>query len=100
MLDYQIIYQQTKPDGTGKINFSGKVAPRRDRASLRINLNFIDADGKIVGSKRIYPPATGLDVAIAHNSSSSAATLQKTYDTPSGTVAMAFTHFAQQRPSR
>ena len=90
IFDYQIVYQQAKADGTGKIKLSGKVTPNKNLKSLTINLNFIDADGKILENKLFYPPLTGLGVAIA--------SIQETYDTPAGTVGITFTHHARQRP--
>ena len=92
VFNYKIVYRQMKSDGTGKIELRGRVVPNKDLESLRINLNCIGSDGKILGSKWIYPPGAGLGLGIA--------TLRETYDTPPGTVAISFSHFSRLRRIR
>ncbi len=88
-LEYQIVFQQKGSDGSGTIQFNGKLNPRRGLDSLTIWINFLDADGKIIGSKPIYAPGAGRGAAKS--------TLEDTFELPAGTVAVAFTHIGRER---
>jgi hypothetical protein len=88
-MDYQIVYKPAGASGGGTLQFSGKLVPRRGLDSMSIWINFLDAEGKIIGSKTLYSPGAGRGAART--------SLEKTFEVPPGTVSMAFTHNAREK---
>ena len=88
-LEYQIVFQPKGSDSAGTIRFNGKLNPNRGLDSLTIWINFLDVDGKIIGSKPIYAPGAGRGAAKS--------TLEDTFELPAGTVAVAFTHIGREK---
>ena len=88
-MDYQIVYKPAGASGGGTLQFAGKLVPRRGLDSLSIWVNFLDAEGKTIGSKTLYSPGTGRGAARTD--------LEQTFEVPPGTVSVAFTHIARER---
>ena len=88
-MDYQIVYKPANSSGGGTLQFAGKLVPRRGLDSMSIWINFLDADGKTIGSKTLYSPGAGRGAARSN--------LEKTFDVPPGTVSVAFTHNAREK---
>ena len=88
-MDYQIVYKPAGSSGDGTLQFSGKLVPRRGLDSMTIWINFLDAEGKTVGSKTLYSPGAGRGAART--------SLEKTFEVPPGTVSVAFTHNAREK---
>ena len=88
-MDYQIVYKPAGSSGDGTLQFSGKLVPRRGLDSMTIWINFLDAEGKTIGSKTLYSPGAGRGAARTN--------LEKTFEVPPGTVSVAFTHNAREK---
>lgn len=88
-MEYQLVYRQADSSGGGKLAFKGKLVPRRGLDSLSIWINFLDAEGKTIGSKALYSPGAGRGAAKSN--------LEQTVDIPPGTVSVAFTHNAREK---
>lgn len=88
-MEYQLVRQPADDSGTGKLVLKGKLVPRRGLDSLSIWINFLDVEGKIIGSKTLYSPGAGRGAART--------SLEKTFEIPPGTVSVAFTHNAREK---
>ncbi len=88
-MEYQLVFQPAGASGGGTLAFKGKLIPRRGLDSMTIWINFLDAEGKTIGSKAIYSPGAGRGAARS--------TLEQTFDIPPGTVSVAFTHNAREK---
>ena len=88
-MEYQLVRQPADDSGTGKLVLKGKLVPRRGLDSLSIWINFLDAEGTIIGSKTLYSPGAGRGAARTN--------LEKTFEVPPETVSVAFTHNAREK---
>jgi hypothetical protein len=88
-MDYQIVYKPAGSSDGGTLQFTGKLVPRRGLDSMSIWINFLDAEGKTIGSKTLYSPGAGRGAARTN--------LEKTFEVPPGTVSVAFTHSAREK---
>ena len=88
-MDYQIVYKPAGSSGEGALQFTGKLVPRRGLDSMNIWINFLDAEGKTIGSKPLYSPGAGRGAART--------SLEKSFEVPPGTVSVAFTHIAREK---
>ena len=88
-MDYQIVYKPAGSSGGGTLQLTGKLVPRRGLDSMTIWINFLDAEGKTIGSKTLYSPGAGRGAART--------SLEKTFEVPPETVSVAFTHNAREK---
>ena len=88
-MEYQLVYQPADASGSGKLVLKGKLVPRRGLDSFSLWINFLDAEGKMIGSKSIYSPGAGRGAARSD--------LEKTVEVPPGTVSVAFSHNAREK---
>jgi hypothetical protein len=91
-LEYQYVFKQANPGGPGSIEVSGKVSPKRRLDSLDIYLNFLDAEGKRIGSKNVFGAGAGKGAGKG--------SFSNTFETPTGTVAIAFTYTSRDKIDR
>jgi hypothetical protein len=91
-LEYQYVFKQANPGGPGSIEISGKVNPKRRLDSLDIYLNFLDAEGKRLGSKNVFGVGAGMGAGKG--------SFSKTFETPPGTVSIAFTYTSREKIDR
>ena len=88
-LEYQYVFKQANAGGTGSIEISGKVSPKRRLDSLDIYLNFLDAEGKRIGSKNVFGAGAGTGAGKG--------SFSNTFETPPGTVSIAFTYTSREK---
>lgn len=88
-LEYQYVFKQANPGGTGSIEVSGKVSPKRRLDSLDIYLNFLDAEGQRLGSKNVFGGGAGRGAGKG--------SFSHTFETPPGTVSIAFTYTSREK---
>jgi len=88
-LEYQYVFKQASTGGSGSIEISGKVNPKRRLDSLNIYLNFLDAEGKRLGGKNIYGGGAGRGAGKR--------SFSNIFETPPGTVSIAFTYTSRER---
>ena len=88
-MEYQLVAQPAGSTGSGTLSFTGRLVPRRGLDSLSIWINFLDAEGKTIGSKPLYAPGAGRGAART--------SLEQTLEVPPGTVSVAFTHLAREK---
>lgn len=75
--------------GGGTLLFKGRLDPRRGLHSLSVRVNFLDTDGKIIGSKSIYSPGAGRGAAKSE--------LEQTFEVPADEVSVAFSRIAREK---
>ena len=91
-LEYQYLFKQANTGAAGSIEVSGKVSPKRRLDSLDIYLNFLDAEGNRLGSKHVFGGGAGMGVGKG--------SFSKTFETPPGTVSIAFTYTGREKIDR
>jgi hypothetical protein len=90
--EYQYVFKQANAGGPGSIEISGKVNPKRRLDSLDIYLNFLDAEGKRIRSKNVFGVGAGTGAGKG--------SFSKTFETPPGTVSIAFTYTSREKIDR
>lgn len=88
-LEYQYVFKQANTGGPGSIEISVKVSPKRRLDSLNIYLNFLDVEGKRLGSKNIFGGGAGRGAGKG--------SFSNTFETPPGTVSIAFTYTSREK---
>jgi len=88
-LEYQYVFKQASAGGPGSIEISGKVNPKRRLDSLDIYLNFLDAEGQRLGSKNVFGGGAGRGAGKG--------SFSNTFETPPGTVSIAFTYTSREK---
>ncbi len=89
ILEYSFTFHHKAGDETGSMEFTGNLKPTRPLNTLSIRLQFLDSEGKIIDTERIYGSGYG--------GGAGKATIQKHFETPPGAVAIAFAHSAEVR---
>jgi hypothetical protein len=89
ILEYSFTFHPKASDETGSMEFTGNLKPTRPLENLSIRLQFLDSEGKVIDMEPIY--------GSGHMGGASKATIQKRFETPPGTVAIAFSHYASVR---
>ncbi|KPJ78773.1 MAG: hypothetical protein AMJ54_02295 [Deltaproteobacteria bacterium SG8_13] len=88
-MEYELVYKPAGASGGGTLQFNGKLVPRRGLDSMTIWINFLDAEGKTIGSKTLYSPGAGRGAART--------SLEQTFEVPPDAVSVAFTHIAREK---
>ena len=88
-LEYSFTFHHKAADETGSMEFTGNLKPTTPLATLSIRLQFLDAEGKVIDTERIY--------GSGYKGGAGKATIQKHFETPPGAVAMAFAYSAETR---
>ena len=91
-VEFEYMYKPADTDGSGTLDISGKVIPRRGLDALDVYVNFLDAKGKQIGVKSIYSSGTGRGVPKR--------SYAFTVDLPAGTQAIAFSIIGREPPDR
>jgi hypothetical protein len=89
ILEYSFTFHPKATDETGSMEFTGNLKPTRPLETLSIRLQFLDSEGKVIDMQPIY--------GSGFRGGAGKATIQKRFETPPGTVAIAFTHYAAVR---
>lgn len=88
-MQYELIYRPAESSGSGTLGFKGRLVPRRGLDSMTVWINFLDAEGKTIGSRTVYSPGAGRGAARSN--------LEQTFEVPPGTASVAFTHNAREK---
>jgi hypothetical protein len=95
-MDYQLAYRYVFAKGGAaepdRIEFTGRLTPRRGLETLVIRLHLLDAAGKMLATQVLYAPGAGQGAGRS--------AIDRNIDAPSGAVALAFSHFAQEYAAR
>lgn len=91
-MQYQYLYDQLNPDGSGRIELKAGVGHKTRLKSLTIAVNWLDGDGKVLESKGFY--FSGVNKKHRDRS------VAETYKIPPGARSMAFTSVSQRREGR
>lgn len=87
-MDADMIYHYTTKDqAPGKIRVSGSVSPRFRVAQLRISIQFLDADGRVLASEQVY--------SSGYRRGSVGGEFKRVLDIPEGALALAFRSHAK-----
>ena len=89
ILEYRFTFHPKATDETGSMEFTGNLKPTRPLETLSIRMQFLDSEGKVIDMQPIY--------GSGFRAGAGKATIQKRFETPPGTVAIAFTHYAAVR---
>ena len=89
ILEYNFTFHHKAADETGSMEFTGNLKPTRPLNTLSIRLQFLDSEGKIIDTERIY--------GSGYRDGAGKATIQKHFETPPGAAAIAFAHSAEDR---
>jgi hypothetical protein len=92
VLEYRYVFEQKNPQLTGNIKLTASLKPRRGLDMLHVYINFLDSEGKIIGTKSIYGTGVG------HGAGK--ASIENQFETPPETVAIAFSWSSQERRQR
>ena len=91
-LAYRYVFAKDRAAGPDRIEFTGKLTPRRGLATLTIRLHLLDATGKILATQILYAPGAGQGAGRS--------TIDRNIEIPPGAVTLAFSHFAQENAAR
>jgi len=95
-MDYQLAYRyvfvKNEVAGPDRIEFTGKLTPRRGLETLVIRLHLLDAAGKMLATQVLYAPGAGQGAGRS--------TINRNIEAPPGAEALAFSHFAQEYAAR
>ena len=95
-MDYQLAYRYVFVKGglagPDRIEFTGKLTPRRGLETLTIRLHLLDAAGKMLATQVLYAPGAGQGAGRS--------TINRNVEVPPGAVTLAFSHFAQEYAAR
>ena len=95
-MDYQLAYRYVFVKGGAaepdRIEFAGKLIPRRGLEALTIRLHLLDTAGKMLATQVLYAPGAGQGAGRS--------TIDRNIEVPPGAVTFAFSHFAQEYAAR
>jgi hypothetical protein len=95
-MDYQIGFAYTFHEGRGRepdrIEFSGRLVPRRGLDTFILRLHFLDESGHVLGTQVLYAPGAGRGAGRA--------TISRVIEVPTGTVNIGFSHVAREQRIR
>ena len=87
-MDASLRYRYTTDDQpAGKININGNVSARSRVDQLAVSIRFLDADGKVLGSKQVYNSG--------YRNQTIGGEFNQTLVLPAGTEALAFASYSQ-----
>jgi hypothetical protein len=95
-MDYQLAYRYVFVKGgvaeTDRIEFTGKLTPRRGLETLTIRIHLLDAAGKMLATQVLYAPGAGQGAGRS--------AINRNIEVPPGAVTLAFSHFVQEYAAR
>ena len=93
-MDYELAYCYVFVKGgvaePDRIEFTGKLTPRRGLETLTIRLHLLDAAGKMLATQVLYAPGAGQGAGRS--------TIVRKIDVPPTAVNLAFSHIARDKP--
>jgi hypothetical protein len=95
-MDYELAYRYVFVNGgvaePDRIEFTGKLTPRRGLETLTIRLHLLDTAGKMLATQVLYAPGAGQGAGRS--------TINRNIEVAPGAVTLAFSHFAQDQAAR
>lgn len=89
-LAYRYVFSKGGPSEPNRIEFKGKLTPRRGMDTLTVRLHLLDALGKVLTTQVLYAPGAGQGAGRS--------SIDRMIDVPPSAVTLAFSHFAKDRP--
>ena len=95
-MDYQIGFGYTFHEGRGgksdRIEFSGRLVPRRGLDTFILRVHFLDESGYVLGTQVLYAPGAGRGAGRA--------TISRVIEVPTGAINIGFSHVAREQRIR
>ncbi len=95
-MDYQITFAYTFLEGHGgepdRIDFSGRLIPRRGLDTFILRLHFLDENGNVLGTQVLYAPGAGRGAGRP--------AISRMIEVPERAINMGFSHVAREQRIR
>jgi hypothetical protein len=91
LIKYSYVFRQADPQQPGELDLKFRLKRRRGFYSLSVYLNYLDGQGKVLGKNSIYRLG---------NRNRTAQVTEGPFETPPGTVAIAFTSVGRDFKSK